>query len=79
VEASGAVCPLTWAELHYRRLAGDAGYEGGFIEHYLLPLIYPSGLTRSAQLVLGAGVLVLNAVLYAWIRRRRPVGPSMRQ
>jgi hypothetical protein len=79
VEASGAVCPLTWAELHYRRLAGDAGYEGGFIEHYLLPLIYPSGLTRSAQLVLGAGVLVLNAVLYAWIWRRRPVGPSMRQ
>lgn len=71
VEATGAVCPLTWAELHLRRLAGQAGYEGGFIDHYLVPLIYPAGLTREVQIGLGMGVLAVNAVLYAWIRRRR--------
>lgn len=71
VEVSGAVCPLTWAERHFRQLAGDAGYQGGFIEHYLLPMIYPAGLTRGMQLGLGVGVLALNAVLYAWIWRNR--------
>ena len=72
VEATGAVCPLTWAEVHFRQLAGEAGYQGSFVDHYLLPLIYPAGLTRDMQLVLGAGVLAVNAVLYAWIWRRRP-------
>jgi hypothetical protein len=73
VEATGAVCPLTWAEIHFRRLAGSAGYEGGFIEHYLLPLIYPAGLTRNLQLVLGMSVLAVNALLYAWVWQRRSV------
>jgi len=72
VEATGAVCPLTWAELYFRRLAGEAGYQGGFIDHYLVPLIYPAGLTRGMQIGLGVGVLAINAVLYAWIWRRRP-------
>jgi hypothetical protein len=76
VEATGAACPLTWAELHFRQLAGQAGYEGGFIDHYLLALIYPAGLTRNVQLLLGAGVLAINALLYAWIRRRRAPGPQ---
>jgi hypothetical protein len=71
VEAAGAACPLTSAELHLRQLAGQAGYEGGFIDHYLLPLIYPPGLTRSLQLVLGVGVLAINVLLYSWIWRRR--------
>jgi hypothetical protein len=75
VEATGAACPLTWAELHFRQLAGQAGYEGGFIDHYLLPLIYPAGLTRNVQLLLGVGVLAINALLYAWIRRRRAARP----
>ena len=70
VEASGADCPLTWAEQYCRRLAGEAGYEGGFIDHYLLPLIYPAGLTRELQIGLGVGVLAVNALLYAWIWRR---------
>jgi hypothetical protein len=70
VEATGAICPLTWAELYFRRLAGQAGYEGGFIDHYLLPLIYPAGLTRELQIGLGVGVLAVNALLYAWIWRR---------
>ncbi len=71
VEATGTVCPLTWAELHFRRLAGEAGFEGGFVDHYLLPLIYPAGLTRDLQLALGVGVLAINALLYAWVRQRR--------
>ena len=71
VEASGATCPLTWAELHFRRLAGEAGYQGGFVDHYLVPLIYPAGLTRGMQVGLGAAVLAINAILYLWIRRRR--------
>jgi len=70
VEATGAICPLTWAELYFRRLAGEAGYEGGFVDHYLLPLIYPAGLTRELQIGLGVGVLAVNALLYAWIWRR---------
>jgi hypothetical protein len=76
VEATGAACPLTWAELHFRQLAGQAGYEGGFIDHYLLALIYPAGLTRNVQLLLGAGVLAINALLYAWIWRRRAADPQ---
>lgn len=72
IEATGAICPLTWAELYFRRLAGDAGYQGGFIDHYLVPLIYPAGLTRGMQIGLGMGVLVINALLYVWIWRRRP-------
>lgn len=71
VEATGAVCPLTWAELYFRRLAGEAGYQGGFIDHYLVPLIYPAGLTRGMQIGMGVGVLAINAVLYLWIWRRR--------
>lgn len=71
VEAAGLACPLTWAELHLRLLAGQAGYEGGFIDHYLVPLLYPPGLTRGLQLVLGAGVLAVNVLLYGWIWRRR--------
>jgi hypothetical protein len=72
VETSGAFCPLTWAELRFRGLAGEAGYQGGFIDHYLLPLIYPAGLTRDAQIMLGLGVLAVNAIMYTWIWRRRP-------
>ena len=71
VEASGASCPLTWAELHFRRLAGEAGYQGGFVDHYLVPLIYPAGLTRGMQVGLGVAVLAINAILYLQIRRRR--------
>jgi hypothetical protein len=70
VETTGAACPLTWAELSFRRLAGEAGYQGGFVDHYLVPLIYPAGLTRGLQVGLGAGVLAINAFLYLWLRRR---------
>lgn len=73
IELSGNICPLTPLENRLRRMAGEQGYSGGFIEHYLLPVIYPSGLTREVQLVIAALVLVLNLTIYGlvWRRRRR--------
>jgi Protein of Unknown function (DUF2784) len=72
VEFSGKLCPLTPLENRLRHAAGGQGYSGGFVEHYLLPLIYPEGLTRETQWLLGGVVLVVNAALYAaWLARRR--------
>lgn len=72
IELSGNVCPLTPLENALRRMAGEEGYAGSFIEHYLLPIIYPSGLTREVQLVLAGLVLVLNLAIYGfvWVRSR---------
>ncbi|MBA3894427.1 MAG: DUF2784 domain-containing protein [Gemmatimonadales bacterium] len=71
IEFRGWVCPLTPLEKSLRESAGQAGYEGGFIEHYLLPVLYPAGLTRGVQLVLGSLVIVVNLVVYAFLLRRR--------
>ena len=73
VELSGGVCPLTPLENSLRRAAGESGYPGGFVEHYLLPVVYPKGLTPTVQLILGCGVVVVNALVYysIWRRRRR--------
>lgn len=68
---SGSVCPLTPLENALRRAAGQAGYDGGFVGHYLLAWIYPEGLTRSVQVGLGAGVALLNLGVYALLLRRR--------
>jgi hypothetical protein len=74
IEFIGFVCPLTPLEVWLRRQGGQAGYSGGFIEHYVTAALYPSGLTREIQLVLGTAVLLLNAIVYAvWLRRRRPL------
>ncbi len=70
VELTGTICPLTPLENALRRSAGAAGYGGGFIEHYLIPLIYPAGLTPRVQLLLGLVVLVVNVPLYALAWRR---------
>ncbi len=71
VAVTGTICPLTPLENQLRQWAGSAAYSGGFIEHYLLALIYPSGLTREVQVGLGVFVLLLNAMLYArWLWRR---------
>jgi len=75
VEVTGAACPLTALENRLRLLAGTAGYAGGFLDHYLLALIYPAGLTRGMQWMLAGAVLALNAVLYARILRRHRSGP----
>ena len=66
VEFAGWICPLTHLENHFRLKAGMAGYPGGFIEHYLIPVIYPEALTRGLQIALGIGVLSLNVVIYLW-------------
>lgn len=73
VELAGWVCLLTPMENHFRRLAGEVGYSGGFIQHHLEPLLYPLGLTAAHQLFLGLGVLAINVVIYGllWWRRCR--------
>ena len=72
IEFSGRICPLTPLENHFRRLGGQAGYEGGFIEHYITAIIYPDGLTRGIQVFLGLMVVGINIVAYAITIRRRP-------
>jgi hypothetical protein len=67
IELGGWICPLTPLENWLRRGAGEAGYAGGFIQHYLMPVLYPAGLTRPVQLVLGAAVVVLNLAIYGWL------------
>jgi hypothetical protein len=76
VEWSGTVCPLTPLENRLRARAGEAGYRGGFVEHYVLPWLYPGGLTAEVQFVLGALVAVVNVVAYAawWWRRSTRAG-----
>jgi hypothetical protein len=72
IEFAGWVCPLTPLETALRRRAGEAGYSGGFIEHYLTSVIYPAGLTRELQIALGALALLLNAAIYWAAFARRP-------
>lgn len=67
IEATGGVCPLTTLENGLRARAGLAQYEGDFIGHFLLGVVYPDGLTRTAQYGLAVGVVVVNAVIYGWI------------
>ena len=74
VEFSGTICPLTPLENALRRGAGVAGYEGGFVEHYVVPVIYPPGLTPAIQLAIGTIVIALNVAFYVavalkWRRR----------
>jgi uncharacterized protein DUF2784 len=71
IEFSGWTCPLTPLEQSLRQQAGEVGYRGGFIEHYILSVLYPSGLTRNLQLVLGSLVLVLNLTIYLYLLQRR--------
>ncbi len=70
IEYGGWICPLTPLENTLRARAGMAGYREGFVEHYLLPLLYPTGLTRVSQVVLGTLVVVVNLVAYGVLVRR---------
>lgn len=77
IEFMGWTCPLTPLENELRRAAGSTGYEGGFVEHYIIPVIYPVGLNSDVQIALGSLVLLLNAIAY-WVyfwRPRRDRGP----
>jgi hypothetical protein len=80
IEYTGWICPLTPLENSLRMRGGEAGYSGGFIEHYIQPLLYPAGLTRSTQVVLGSLALVLNLTAYAIVvsrmRRREVLGDN---
>ncbi len=67
VEISGRICPLTTWENDFRRSAGESGYAESFVEHYLVPIIYPAGLTRGAQMALAGVVIVTNIVIYGWL------------
>ncbi len=74
LEATGRTCPLTPLENRLRRSAGSSGYEGGFVEHHLLPVIYPVALTSDTQLFLAALLFLVNLALYAvacWLARSR--------
>jgi Protein of Unknown function (DUF2784) len=72
VEFTATVCPLTPWENALRARAGIAGYDGAFVEHYVIPLIYPAGLTPRIQVLLGAFVIALNAIVYARALWSRP-------
>ena len=70
IEISGGICPLTTLENRFRTNAGGEGYATSFVEHYLLPVIYPGDLTRTVQLVLAAAVIITNVSLYTYVLRR---------
>jgi uncharacterized protein DUF2784 len=70
IEFAGWVCPLTPLEKSLRTAAGGATYQGDFVEHYILPVLYPSALTRNIQLLLGCLVLTLNLGIYGYLLRR---------
>ena len=74
VEFAGFTCPLTVLENDLRRRAGQAGYRGGFIAHYLVKVIYPPGLTRGMQIGLGLLVLLVAATGYRGFVHRHPTG-----
>jgi len=70
IEFSGRFCPLTPLENDLRQRGGEAGYSGGFIDHYVTALIYPDGLGRGIQFAIGALVIAVNATMY-WLLVRR--------
>ncbi len=67
IEFQGWLCPITPLEQQLRHISGQSGYTGGFIEHYILPIIYPSNLTHEVQIILGTFVVVINIAVYGWI------------
>lgn len=70
IELTGGICPLTPMENRLRTLGGGSAYQGDFIDHYLIPLLYPSNLTREIQIALGIFVILFNMGVYAlyWYR-----------
>ncbi len=71
LEFTGWICPLTPWEQALRLKAGQGGYTGGFIDHYLLPILYPQGLTSGVQIALGLLVIGVNVGIYAFVWYRR--------
>ena len=81
VEISGRICPLTIWENDLRRSAGDFGYTESFVEHYVVPVVYPAGLTRPVQYAIAGLVIATNVVIYGWLiyraKRSKMVKPSI--
>jgi hypothetical protein len=71
IELAGWICPLTPLENRLRASVGDAGYAGGFIDRYIMPIVYPAVLTRGMQLTLGAAVIAVNLMVYGSLVFRR--------
>lgn len=71
IEFMQGICPLTPLENHLRRLGGDAGYSGGFVAHYVLPVLYPSGISQGVQIGLGIFAVAINVAIYTVVWRRR--------
>jgi hypothetical protein len=78
IEITGGICPLTPLENAFRTAAGQTTYGGDFVGRYLLPVIYPQGLTYAIQIAIGVGLVVLNVAVYAavWRRWRRRSVPA---
>ena len=70
IEFDGWICPLTPIEHWFRMQSGGSGYEHGFIEHWIVPVVYPEALTRPIQIALGVAVLVVNMVVYGVVLAR---------
>lgn len=71
IEFSGWICPLTPLENYLRAKSGSGGYHSDFVAHYILPILYPEGLTRETQTALGTLVVVTNLGIYAWVLRHK--------
>jgi len=78
IELAGWICPLTPLENRLRGTAGEAAFAGGFIDRYIMPIVYPAGLTRGMQLTLGIAVIAVNLVVYGSLvlRRKRMSSPD---
>ncbi len=70
IELIGWVCPLTFLENYFRRVGGESGYRGTFIERYLEPVLYPLGLTQHTQIILGLLAILVNLLIYLQLWRR---------
>jgi hypothetical protein len=77
VNLAGWTCPLTPLENRFRAAAAQSGYEGGFVQHYLWPVVYPQGMPRRLELVAGVSIVLWNAAVYAgicwWLSSGAPV------
>ena len=71
VVTAGWICPLTPFENQLRQSAGNEGYSGTFIEHYVIPVIYPSGLNREIFIAMGIGMFLVNLAIYFILIRRK--------
>jgi hypothetical protein len=74
IELIGWICPLTYLENYLRRMGGESGYRGTFIERYLEPVLYPLGMTQHSHIILGISAIFVNLLIYSrlwWLSKKR--------